>query len=237
MVVMVSDNPSEYIEENVRYVKCNAKRIEAKMIGTNLAKYDSILFLDSDQIAAPDLIDKIFEFDSDMGIIPERSCNRHLMAKLMDAKRKVTESRMRSAIDISLPVVPRLFKRELLLKVFASLDDKIIKNVTETEDSIIFYEALKYSRDVGWINSYIYNMDPSLREFVRKSFNYGKNNERGILNCYLSEEYIKLIRKIQIETMLNNRSYSPAMFLVNLLRGVPYTFGMIYSRLKIGDKG
>lgn len=232
VIVAYSDKFSDFITGQVRTIKCSAKRVEAKVIGVNAARGEKIMFLDSDQMIAPDLIPKILKFDHDMGIVPERSQNVNIMARLMTSKRICTEKRMRREIDLSLPVIPRIFSKELIEKTFNTIDQRIIKNVTEFEDSIIFYEAMKHSNDIGWIESYIFNLDPGLKEFLRKSYDYGSKNERAILDGNLGEEHIELIREIQFETLINNRSLSLSMLLLNLLRGIPFILGNVGSYFK-----
>lgn len=197
-----------------------------------MANSEKILFLDSDQTASSDLIPKLVTFKHEMGIVPERSLNNHFMGKLMDIKRMENERIMMNKPSVFLPVVPRLFTKDLIERTLSSLGDEVIKNVTETEDSIIFYQAMKFSNDIGWIKSVIYNFDPNLRDFARKSFYYGSKNEKSIINGFLSEEYINLVRRIQVETLLNNRSSNVGMLFCNLLRGGPYIIGSMHSRFK-----
>lgn len=232
VIATYSDKFSDSMTGQIRTIKCSAKRVEAKVIGVNAARGEKIMFLDSDQMIAPDLIPKILKFDHDMGIVPERSQNVNIMARLMTSKRICTEKRMREGIDLSLPVIPRIFSKELIEKTFSTIDQRIIKNVTETEDSIIFYEAMKHSKDIGWIDSFIFNLDPGLKDFLKKSYEYGSKNERAILDGNLDEEYIELIRRIQFETLINNRSLSLSMLLLNLLRGIPYVLGSVGSYFK-----
>jgi len=232
VIVAFSDMFSDFMTDQVRTIKCSAKRIEAKLVGVNAARGEKIIFLDSDQIVAHDLIPKILNFNHDMGIVPERSQNMNIMGWLMTSKRICTEKRMRRCIDLSLPVIPRIFSKALLEKTFNTIDKRIIKNVTETEDSILFYEAMKHSKDIGWIDSYIFNLDPGLREFLKKSYEYGLKNENAILEGNLDEEYIELVRRIQFETLINNRSLSLSMLLLNLLRGIPYILGILSSRFR-----
>lgn len=232
IVVSYSTITSDICEEGVHYVKCSAKRIEAKVIGVKLSHSDKILFLDSDQTISNDLINEAIGFNHDFGFIPERSSNRHFMAKLMDSKRIKTESLIKKNLNIHIPVVPRLFRKYYIERALSNLGSIIIKNVTETEDSIIFYELLNLTQDSGWLSSFIYNFDPNLREYVRKSFRYGMKNEMGVVYGYLPPEYVSLIRRIQIETLINNRSYDMKMFLCNIIRGIPYMAGTIKSLLK-----
>lgn len=232
IVVSYSKTQSEFFKDKVHILRCDAKRIEAKLLGVSMANSDKILFLDSDQTISSDLIQKLVAFKHEMGIIPERSFDNHFMAKLMDIKRIENERLMMNKPSLFVPVVPRLFTKDLIERTLNSLGDEVIKNVTEIEDSIIFYQAMKFSNDVGWVNSFIYNFDPNLRDFVRKSFYYGSKNEKSIINGVLSLEHTNLIRRIQLETLLNNRSPNIGMLLCNLLRGGPYIIGSLHSRFK-----
>lgn len=232
IIVSNSTTQAEFFQDKIHILRCDAKRMEAKLLGVRMANSDKVLFLDSDQTVSIDLIPELVVFNHDIGIIPERSSDNHFMAKLMDIKRIENEKHMKDKPSVSVPVVPRFFTKTLIERTLNSLGDEIIKNVAWPEDSIIFYQAMKFSNDVGWVNSVIYNFDPNLRDFVRKSFYYGSRNEKSIINGVLSEEYTNLIRRIQVETLLNNRSPNMGMLFCNLLRGGPYVLGSMLSLFK-----
>lgn len=232
IVVSLSDEYREFSSNKVKYIFCNAKRIEAKKIGVERSSYNYVMFLDSDQIVSHTLLGKLLGCSADMVMIPERSSSRDIMSRILNSKRRSTEGKAKKTIDPALPVVPRMFRSSLLEKVFKSLPDFVVKNVTETEDSLIFYEALKFSSDIEWVDDFIYNDDPNILSFIKKSFEYGVKNERSIINGNLPEEYVRLIRKIQFETLINNRTLSIGSFVNNVLRGVPYTIGSMKSRMK-----
>ncbi|MHB1812536.1 MAG: hypothetical protein ACYCPR_09030 [Thermoplasmataceae archaeon] len=234
-IVIVSTGPiiSRYADmRSINLIISDAKRIEAKKIGIENAKYNSILFIDSDQTLSKELLNSLLYTMEEMVIIPERSMNRNFMGKLMDKKRIALENAMKQRIDITIPVIPRLFARDLLLKAFLTFSAEVIKNVTETEDSLIFYECLKYSTNVGWVKTgIIYNMDPSLLEYINKSYTYGLRNEIRIKDSTLSPEYSRIVRAIQYSTILNNNLPSISTFFLNMIRGIPYTCGLIAARI------
>lgn len=232
IVISYSKINSNFYQDDIHFIKCDAKRIEAKLIGVQASSSNIVLFLDSDQTISNDLIYQAIEFKHDFGFVPERSSNNHLMSKLMDIKRIKTEDLFKKNFNIYIPVIPRIFRKQPIEKALHNLGEKIVKNVTETEDSLIFYELLKITKDGTWLNSFIYNFDPSLKEYLIKSFSYGSKNESSVVEGFLRLEHITLIRRIQIETLINNRSYSIGMFLCNMTRGIPYLAGTIYSRLK-----
>ncbi len=223
----------EILSSNIQFIFCNARRIEAKYIGVKLAKYNKILFLDSDQIVSRNLVPELLSVNYDMAYVPERSLSNGFMAKVLDSKRKALEKKAKTKIDITLPVVPRYFKKDLLIKTFRTLDEKIIKNEVEMEDTMIFFTALKFSKNVGWVNSFIYNYDPDFKTFIKKSYKYGIQNELAIIK-YLPPEYARLVRRVEIETILNNRIFSVGTLVSNMLRGLPYLAGSLVSRLKGG---
>lgn len=220
------------LDIDVKMVTSDAKRIEAKRIGVAAASKKRILFLDSDQLVAENLFESVIKMQEDMIFIPERSMSKNLVAKTMDSQRKFIEDKMRERPSLDIPVIPRLFVRHLLTTAFKSLDEQVIKNVTETEDSIIFYECLKYSKSMGWTGSLIYNRDPDVLTFIRKSYQYGLRNESSIAAGVLPPEYVNLIRRLQKRTFLNSW-YAPRMVQLNyLLRGVPYLAGSLIARVK-----
>lgn len=234
-IIIVSTGPPIVSTTNnlsFKIIISNAKRIEAKKIGVDYAKYNKILFLDSDQVVSSSLLDELSSIEEDMAFIPERSYNRNFIGRLNDKKRVDIEKKMKTTLRIGLPVVPRFFDRSLLLKIFNSLPSSIIKDVTENEDSIIFYECLKYSKSINWVNSFIYNADPSIKVFLRKSFFYGVRNESAIISNKLPSEYILAIRQIQRQFVLNNGSLSISILIFNILRGIPYIIGTVIARIK-----
>ena len=230
IVVTYSKTFSDSFQEEVHLILCNAKRLEAKLLGIRAAKSQKILFLDSDQTVSTDLIQKVLNFEHKVGIIPERSLNVHFIARLMDQKRKETERLMMQHPRFELPVLPRLFDKDLIENALSALGDEIIRNVTWPEDSLIYYETTKITKDIGWVDSCIFNMDPNLKNFVKKSFYYGLKNEQNIINNSMPEEYKNLIRKIQLETLINNRSLNIGMMLCNIIRGVPFLLGSFRSK-------
>ena len=147
-------------------------------------------------------------------------------------KRLEVEKKMKKKLSLGLPVVPRCFDRSLLVKCFDSLPPGVVKNVTESEDSIIFYECLKYSKSIKWVNSFIYNYDPNIKIFLRKSFIYGLRNENAIVSNLLTPEYIRAIRHFQRQFILNNGSLSFGILIFNILRGIPYIIGTTIARIK-----
>ena len=220
--------------KRVQVILSNAKRIEAKLVGARLAAAKKILYLDSDQLLGPGLLGEIQGRSEEMLIIPERSAHRGVMGSLLDAKREYIETKMRSKPSERYPVIPRAFARNLLLRAFDAMPDIVIREVTETEDSLIFHECLKLSSDVGWCTSHLLDQDPGMLDFVRKSFRYGFRNERAVLLGQLPPDYVELIRRIQIESAVGLGLPSIGAAASSVLRGVPYMAGAVFAKLRCG---
>ena len=109
-------------------------------IGTDEASLDCILFLDEDQTPEEGLMEELTEKNDDAIIIPERSLNRNFIGRLMDYKRTCLEESVRNKPIPEIPVIPRFYRKEILLKAFANLSSKTILNVEQHEDSILYSE-------------------------------------------------------------------------------------------------
>ena len=221
--------------QSVKVFVSDARRIEAKKIGVEESSFERILFLDSDQLVPKDLMSKIIDRTESMLIIPERTKKNNFVGRVLDSTRKANETSMQKNVSISTPVIPRYFDKILLKQAFKSMNDLVIRNVTETEDSLIFYECLRISKSLGWVESVIYNDDPDLLTFVRKSYTYGRRNEGSVISGVLPNDYVKVIRQIQRRKLLNLGWLSPSIAISNILRGVPYAIGTVVSHLKQGD--
>jgi hypothetical protein len=237
-VLVVSTGDPKISESNRRLVRVlisPAKRIEAKAIGVNMTSASRVLFLDSDQSVSEGLLMELNSRSEEMVLIPERSRNRNIMGAILDSRRALVESQMRRSPDVRLAVVPRFFKRSLLRRAFESMPDEVVHEVTETEDSLIFFECLKLCSTLGWTDSMIYNDDPGVFAFLKKSYSYGYRNETAINLGHLPADYVALIRSIQAASVLNSGLLSPGSAVSRVLRGVPYLAGTVAARLGIKE--
>lgn len=211
--------------ENINLIIEDTNRFEARITGIRKARYENILLLDSDQVPDESLLPELKVLDVDMGIIPERSLSSSLIAPFLDDYRKRIEKFAYKCTLPNVPVVPRFYKRELLLKVIKSLPEDIYRCLSH-EDSILYYEAFKYSQNVKFCNNYIYNTDSDFATLMKKALLYGKYKKDTDKNL-LSREYISLLRKLNLNS-LNVREIGLGKgFLIQSIRAIAYFIGSI----------
>lgn len=145
----------------------DSNRFEARITGIKKAHFDKILLLDSDQIPEDGLLSELDAMDEHMVIIPERSQNKGLTSKCMDDWRMRNEKLARTKISPYIPVVPRFYRREPLMQAIYNLPNNVRKIISH-EDSVLYYEVFKITRNIGFSEKYIYNIEPNFIKLMHK---------------------------------------------------------------------
>ena len=157
----------------IKLILQNSNRFEARITGIKNAKYDKVLLLDSDQIPENDLLLELDNRDDDMVIIPEKSISESLTAKCLDDWRTRNENLARKRISPYILVVPRFYRKIILLEAIGKMPHILFKTVSH-EDSILYYESFRITQNVGFSVKHIYNDDPGFFTLMQKAFLYGK---------------------------------------------------------------
>ena len=148
----------------------------ARYLGFRESKGSFILLLDSDQVLAPDAIERaVTLFQSyDMLCLGERSYKpQNWVQKLFDADRVISHS-LNEFHPIKGEVLPRFFKRWVLEKVFEEIPEDLLKTVVHFDHALIYYRAYKLTQKVGLIPDAVQHMEmQSLSEIWRKSLRFG----------------------------------------------------------------
>jgi hypothetical protein len=202
-------------------------------VGAENANLDGILFLDDDQRLEDGLLGELEESDADAVIIPERSLNRNVIGRLMDRKRKYLEALVRESPRPDVGVIPRFYKRNLLLRAFENISIRTLRVASQHEDTILYNEVYKKCKKVSMSQKRIFNQDPSLAKFIAKAFEYGKQNEQALSSGALTAEQIDLIRRMDRNRMIyaTDKGLNPGL-LIDLLKGPPYVLGSTICSLK-----
>jgi alpha-N-acetylglucosamine transferase len=227
--VVVIDSSSQNIQypklDQIIVIRKDESMFNAKLLGLSQAKYDKVLFLDSDQLIEKQVLDEIEQTNFDAFLIKERSANKNLMGKILDWQRKDVENySFRNDFDPRIPAVPRAFSKHALTEI--GLDN--FNDVSSSHEDSIFYHAVypKLS-NIKISKNYILNYDPSLLSFIKKSYIYG----RSVSGIYKREKTKVLNRQQKIIKELN-QSYikmytkfvSPG-FIAFIVRAIPYILG------------
>ena len=218
-------NVNDYNIEATKLIIENSNRFKARITGIKNSNYDKILFLDSDQIPEKGLLSELDGKNNDMIIIPEKSINNNFISKCLDDWRYRNERLARKNITPYIPVVPRFYKKEYLINAINRIHQNIY-NIIDHEDSIIYYETFKETKNVGFSKKYIYNYDPDFLNLMRKAFLYGKN-ERDIKSIDIPEDIKVLIDKLNKNTLNVKELGIGRGYIIQVLRGIMYEMGKI----------
>lgn len=172
----------------------NSNRFKARITGINAATGNYALLLDSDQMPKRGLIEELQTRHEDMVIIPERSTTSGLASILLNDWRYRNERLAQKFPSPNVPVIPRYYKLSLLRSAISNMPD-FATRIINHEDSILYVEAYKLSKSIGFAKNYILNIDPSILVILKKAFNYGIEDESSF--AYLSQiielrEYLQL---------------------------------------------
>ena len=122
-------------------------------------------------------------------------------------------------------VLPRYFKSTLLTEAFKEIrrrfDDTLFKSVLMEDHQLIYYEASKLSKSIGFLMDQIifHYGDDSLLSIIRKYHRYGRGHK--ILRNTYYEELLsprKRVRKICSGNIIG-------LYIFYLARGIPFLIG------------
>ena len=218
-----TDGTLDIVKKYTDKVYLDKKRIlNSRKIGLKKSKGEIILFLSCDQVLSPDLFErtvKMFqEQDIDMIINEERSYKpRKFIERLTDIDRKVVHEK-REIHPCKSVLLPSTFKREILEKVLEKFSDEVLERVTIQEHAMIYYEAWKISKKIGYLDKAVYHDEPkTVKELFSHYYSWGRraNAVKGIL----SKEY-----RDMFESKLRNRLKTINLFNGEEVRALPVTF-------------
>ena len=211
--------------DNIRLILEDTNRFEARITGIRNANYENILLLDSDQVPEMGLIDELINIDAQMVIIPERSLSRSLVASWLDDYRKRIENYAHRYPAPNIPVVPRFYKRNILLKAIELLPHRIYESESH-EDSILYYKAFDITHDVKFSKRHIYNYDSNFSTIMKKTMLYGKYKRKANNNS-LPQEFLKLLRELNINSLNVKEIGLSKGYFFQVFRGIMYYIGSL----------
>lgn len=216
---------NDYDIKGINLIIEDSNRFQARITGIKNANYDKILLLDSDQIPEIGILHELDGKDEDMVIIPEKSIYKNFTSKCLDDWRYRNEKRAIKNPNPYIPVVPRYYKKTLLLNVINNLLPDIYE-IVDHEDSVLYYEIFKETRNIGFAQKYILNYDPPLNILMQKAFLYGKNG-KTVKNLEIPADILVLINKLNRST-LNVKALGVGRgYITQILRGLMYELGRI----------
>lgn len=220
--------------ESIKIISFNGNRTEALIEGSLYINGKNVLILDSDQIIDNQLLNELCLCQNDMCIINEVSYNNNIIGKLSDMNRKYLFNFALKHANPMIPAIPRFYKTEVFKKAIANLPEENIKKIIQHEDSMIYYEAYKITNDLTFNHGPIYNVDPSFKDFLLKSYKYGVFNGAIKKNPLISSDFKKLFKTIDSRRIWYDKElgFNPGLIL-DCIKGVPYLTGELRSKLNI----
>jgi glycosyltransferase involved in cell wall biosynthesis len=157
--------------------------LAARIAGAQMARGEYVLLLDADQVLAPGVLERAVamaeEGGYDMLVLEEVSLPpRNFWQKLFAAHRRLIHFYLdEKALDpIKGTVLPRFFRRRLLLEAMDAIPEGLRKEVVHHDHAIIYLEARRLSSKVGILPRAVFHQEPaSLREIVARNFRYGRS--------------------------------------------------------------
>ena len=211
--------------DSIKLILEDSNRFEARVTGVRHSVYDRVLFLDSDQIPETGLLSELDGRNENMIIIPERSLRHDFVGKCLDDWRARNESLSMREPSPSIPVIPRLFRKEKLMEAINSAQSNMC-NFLRAEDSILYYEVYKKTQSIGFSRRHIFNDDPSFLVLMQKAFLYGKHRKE-VEKIANQAEYLKLIDEIDRNTLNIGELGIGKGLLIQLCRGIFYEAGRL----------
>lgn len=220
-------NINDYDIKNSKIIIEDSNMFEARVTGIKNATYDKLLLLDSDQIPERGLLRELDNNEDHMVIIPEHSVNNSFTSMCLDDWRFRNESLARKRPNPYIPVIPRFYRKNYLLKAVNKLSANICK-VIDHEDSILYYYVFEETKNIEFSIKRIFNYDPSLLKLMHKAYLYGKNN-KDTNQLTIPENISQLLYKLNRNTLNIKELGLGKGYIVQIIRGISYEFGKIFS--------
>lgn len=188
--------PDIAADYGARVIPYEGRLLGARHLGVLNASGRYVLLLDSDQILEPAAIERAVPMmaNYDMLVFEELSYQpQSWLQKLFSADRQLVHMRLdeKSFDPIKASVLPRFFRREVLLRAFENIHPELLPTVVHPDHDIIYFEARKSASRIGVLRTAVYHREPStLAEAWKKHFRYG----RSLKELRLSGPYRRMAR-------------------------------------------
>lgn len=177
------DTTVEIAEQlNTKAILYKGKLLGARYEGFIHSTADYVIFMDSDQVLNEDMIERLNvllnENPYDMVILEEKSYKTDTYTeKMFNLDRENVHKQYSYNISADQGVLlPRVFKKSLLTEAFKNIDPALYPEVVSHDHAIIYYEATKLSKDIGFLKDAVFHQEPkSLQEVFHHFIRFGKN--------------------------------------------------------------
>ncbi|MEM7815331.1 MAG: glycosyltransferase family 2 protein [Candidatus Aenigmatarchaeota archaeon] len=222
-----TDNTQQIAKRyGANFLSYNGKLLGARKLGAVKSKGKYVLLLDSDQILRPDAIERSVKMmeNFDMLFLEESTYETKTFAqKLFEADRKILHEE-KDINPVTSALLPRVYKRDLLLKAFESIPAELLPIVVSHDHAIIYFECYKLSQRVGFVPNAVAHMEPSSLRTVFKKFRAYGRNTRDFEKLGYYKEIIKGKARLRKGILKQPIAWAMSTFLM-LVRGIAFLIG------------
>jgi glycosyltransferase involved in cell wall biosynthesis len=167
--------------QDATVVNYDGRLLGARHQGLLHSHGEYILLLDSDQILERTAVERAIPMmaEYDMLVLEELSYQpRSWLQKLFSADRQLLHKHVdeRSLDPLEGMLLPRFFRREILLQAFEAMPRELIPVVVHHDHAIIYFEAHKITPRVGLLPNAVYHREPSsIVTAWKRNFRYGRS--------------------------------------------------------------
>ncbi len=207
----------------------------ARKLGAKKAKGKYVLLVDSDHILEKTSVERGVKLMKkfDMLWLYERSWKpKRLLEILYDADRKLVQKYAQDFINpIGGVILPRFYKKTLLIKAFNNIPKKILPLCVAHDHAIIYLEVHKLSKKIGKLDNAIWHQEPwSWSNLFKKTYRYGITTRKLVENNVYPEllQSKNRGRKIKFKDI----GLSIKSNLLRFIRAIPYLYGYYTGKNK-----
>jgi glycosyltransferase involved in cell wall biosynthesis len=202
----------------------------ARHEGVLASKGEYVLLLDPDLMLFVSTIEKLVQSmdGCDMMCLEEESYSTQSMVDKMFVAEKELIS-MEPVLDpLEGAMEARFYRKSILQQAFSRIDMDKLRDVTEIDLAIIYYEAFKISNRVDFLPRAMMHNEPStVKELWKKSLRRGEAiRELASKNIY--PELTGKKPRVRKEKSLSSTSIKSMQ--LSVLRGIPYTIGKMKGK-------
>jgi len=223
---------------NCKIVKTHAKPLGARYLGYLKSQGDILVFIDADHIMArcnvlSDIAYYITNRGYDVLHLEEESFKPRTLIQKLIAVDRYTNQQISKLMPLDYGTLyPRVYRREIIEKVFHGIPLNTMFRIHEHEDVIMHYETIKLTRKHTTLPKALFHIDEeSLKKFLRKISRYGcmELQTKTILKKYANAIKLKkLFRLRELPYLLSKYPrHSLSMFLLLTLKLLAYEYGKI----------
>lgn len=222
----VSDIISKY---DVKILKKNTKSFESRLISVLASIGNTILLLDDTRLISDTLLQKLDTMSEDIIAIAEKDIGSSFLIRLsnLDKRAVVTNKNKLNPVK-NKSVIPRLYKRDIIVeslnKIKVSLNPNILNNIVGLDLEIIYLEAFRISKNIGYISTseILHYGDKSMKSIFRKYYRYGYTQK--MLRKTVYSQMANISGRTRYGYAISDRILSMPL---QVIRGFPFILGYI----------